>query len=99
MEFDIKIHDNVMIVDASGSITSANANLLEQGIIKKLNGIDQIVIDFEDVDYISSAGARLLLMLEKKMNKINGELIIKNTGKFVKDVLDQTGFSDILNIQ
>ena len=98
MEFDVKVRGNLMEVFVSGSITSANVNSLGDTILEKLYGITKIVIDLKDVDYISSAGARLLLMLKKKMIKVNGDLVINNVGKFVKDVLDQTGFSDILNI-
>lgn len=99
MDIKIDIDGSKMLLSISGSITSNNVNEIENEILKKIYNMKKVVVDLKDVDYISSAGARLLLMLQKKMIKVKGQLIIENTTDFVYDVLKQTGFVDILDIR
>ncbi|MBR4415425.1 MAG: STAS domain-containing protein, partial [Victivallales bacterium] len=63
-----------------------------------LNGITELAFDFAKLDYISSAGLRVLLATNKKMVKA-GKMIIRNVNDVVQEVFDMTGFADILNIE
>ena len=63
-----------------------------------LDGISALVLDFARVAYISSAGLRVLLSTQKKMNAAGGSLTIANAVPAVREVFDITGFSDILNL-
>ena len=63
-----------------------------------LNGINSMILDFKNLEYISSAGLRILLSCQKKMNA-QGTMVIKNARSEIKDVFDMTGFSDILTIE
>ena len=66
--------------------------------ISELEGIDELIINLEKLYYISSAGLRVLLSMQKIMNK-QGSMKIVNATDTVKDIFDVTGFSDILTIE
>ena len=61
-------------------------------------GITELVFDFEKLEYISSAGLRILLAAQKIMNK-QGNMVVKNVNEIVAEVFEVTGFSDILTIE
>lgn len=98
MEYNIDKQDSKVTVDVSGRIDTTTAPQLEEAILPELDGATEVVIDFKNLEYISSAGLRLLLMLQKKMNAANGTFKIMNVNDFVMEVLEMTGFKDILTI-
>ena len=61
-------------------------------------GIDDLVLDFADIEYISSAGLRVLLLVFKQMSA-QGKMKLINVNEVVREVLDITGFLDILNVE
>lgn len=61
-------------------------------------GISELILDFKDLSYISSAGLRLLLILHKEMNT-HGSMKIINANDIVREIFDVTGFSDILTVE
>ncbi|MBQ9680625.1 MAG: STAS domain-containing protein [Ruminococcus sp.] len=63
-----------------------------------IDNVTELVIDFRQVDYISSAGLRLLLSLQKIMNK-QGSMKVTNVNETVKEIFEVTGFSDILTVE
>lgn len=81
-----------------GRLDTTTAPQLEEALKNSLNGIDKLIFDFGAVEYISSAGLRVLLTTHKTMNK-QGKMIIRKVNDIVKEVFDMTGFSDILNIE
>lgn len=85
---------NVAIVGRLDTVTAPD---LEADVNADLAGVDDLVLDFADLQYISSAGLRVILSLQKTMNK-NGKMTIKNVNDTVMDVFEITGFADILNI-
>ena len=98
MEYKIDKNDSKVSVNVSGRIDTTTAPQLEEAILPELDGATEVEIDFKDLEYISSAGLRLLLMLQKKMNAANGTFKIMNVNDFVMEVLEMTGFKDILTI-
>ena len=86
---------NLSLVGRLDTVTSPQ---LQELLDNSLNGIDELVFDFAKLDYISSAGLRVLLATNKKMIK-NGKMIIRNVNDVVQEVFDMTGFADILNIE
>ena len=63
-----------------------------------MNGVKELIFDLAKLDYIASAGLRILLKYQKLMDKTGNEMKIKNVKAEVKEVLDMTGFSDFLHI-
>lgn len=98
MEYKIDKQDDKVNITVSGRIDTTTAPQLEEAILPEIDGAKEVVMDFNELEYISSAGLRLLLMLQKKMNAANGTFTILNVNDFVMEVLEMTGFKDILTI-
>ena len=98
MEYNIDKKDSKVSVKVSGRIDTTTAPQLEEAILPEIDGATEVEIDFKDLEYISSAGLRLLLMLQKKMNASKGSFKILNVNDFVMEVFEMTGFKDILTI-
>jgi len=78
-----------------GRLDAVSALELDKSL--KLDGISDLTVDLAELEYISSAGLRTLLKIQKKMDK-QGSMRIKNIRDNVREVLDMTGFSDFLTI-
>lgn len=81
-----------------GRLDTTTAPQLEAELKSSLEGITNVVMDFEKLEYISSAGLRVLLSAQKVMNK-QGSMVLKNVNENVMDVFEVTGFIDILTIE
>jgi anti-sigma B factor antagonist len=81
-----------------GRLDTTTAPELEQSIENNLEDTAELVFDLASLEYISSAGLRVLLAAQKKMNK-KGSMVIMNANSDIKDIFDVTGFSDIFTIQ
>lgn len=66
--------------------------------MNSFDGLIQVTMDFEKLEYLSSAGLRVLLAAQKKMNK-QGEMVLRNVNETVMEVFEVTGFVDILTIE
>ena len=83
-------------VTVSGRIDTVTAPEFDQFVNDNLGGVTSLVLDFKDVNYVSSAGLRALLSLQKKMNASKGEMKLVNVCEAVHDVFEVTGFDEIL---
>lgn len=83
-------------VELTGRLDTTTAPQLEAAL--ELDGITALAFDFSALDYISSAGLRVLLAAQKTMNK-QGEMKIRNVNSDIMEVFEITGFSDILTIE
>lgn len=81
-----------------GRLDTATAPQLEATLNSVLAGVTSLKFDLEKLDYISSAGLRVLLSAQKTMNK-QGSMVISNVSPEVKEIFDVTGFTDILTIE
>ena len=81
-----------------GRIDTVTAPEFEQAIKDVLPGIKTLRLDFGKLDYISSAGLRVILFAQKAMNS-QGDMVICNAKDEIKEIFDITGFSDILTIE
>lgn len=79
-------------------LDTTTAPQLEQFLNENIDGIKNIVIDMAKLEYISSAGLRVLLSAQKIMNK-QGEMVIRNVNDTIMEVFEVTGFDDILTIE
>ena len=96
MEIKTTTEGTRLTIAVSGRVDTVTAPELEAGL--KFGDATCVVIDLANVPYMSSAGLRLLLAAHKKMLAKGGELQIANVQDVVREVLDITGFSDILNL-
>ena len=87
-----------LTVELEGRLDTVTSPQLEAELRSSVNGITELVFDFSNLDYISSAGLRVLLTAQKVMNK-QGEMKIKNVKPEIMDIFEVTGFIDILNIE
>ena len=81
-----------------GRLETTTAPALEAVIKAELDGITALTFDLSTLDYISSAGLRVLLAAQKKMNK-QGTMKVTGANEIVMEIFDVTGFSDILTIE
>jgi anti-sigma B factor antagonist len=81
-----------------GKLDTTTAPDLDKVFAENLDGVENLVIDMEKLEYISSAGLRSLLVAQKTMNK-QGSMKIKNVNELIMEVFNITGFVDILTIE
>lgn len=81
-----------------GRLDTTTSPELEREIKSNISEVTELFFDFSELEYISSAGLRVLLAAQKIMNK-QGKLVIRHVNEAVLEVFDITGFSDILTIE
>ncbi len=91
--------ENKLIVSVIGRLDTNTSVELETSVKEDMDGVTDLYFDFQELDYISSAGLRVVLMYHKLMNSLSGKLTICNPKEAVMDVFDMTGFSTFLNIK
>ncbi len=81
----------------NGRLDTTTAPELEKELESDLQGVSELTLDFAGLDYISSAGLRVLLSAQKTMRR-QGSMTIKNVNEIIMEIFEVTGFSDILTI-
>ena len=92
------IENGKAVFTLEGRLDTTTAPDLEQKLRASLDGVSELTLDLEKLEYISSAGLRVLLSAQKLMSK-QGEMKVKNVNEAVSEVFEVTGFSDILTIE
>ena len=98
MNIKTKKNGTTVIFTVSGRIDTTTAPALEAEVKPQLGGVTELILDFEDVKYVSSAGLRVLLSLKKIMMK-QGEMKLVKVPAVVSDVFEVTGFDEILTYE
>ncbi len=98
MTINKKQDGTTLYVEAIGRIDTVTVTEAEKMIKGSLDGITELILDFKELDYISSAGLRLLLSLQKIMSK-QGKMVVRNENETIKEIFEVTGFSEILTIE
>ena len=80
-----------------GRLDTTTSPMLETELKQALDGITELTFNFEKLEYISSAGLRILLATQKRMSR-QGSMVVKNVNEVIAEVFEVTGFSDILTI-
>ena len=98
MNVNKKQNGSELLIEVQGGIDSTTAPEFNEILNSSLSGITSLIIDFKGVDYISSAGLRVLLVTYKTMSN-QGNMVIRNANSNVMDIFTMTGFVNILNIE
>ena len=98
MNISIEKNNTLTVMKISGRLDTTTAPELENAINSEGEALTKLVLDFNGVNYISSAGLRVLLTAQKKMN-MQGSMELINVCEDVMDILEMTGFADILEIK
>ena len=98
MTIDIKKIASATTIEVVGRLDTITAPVLEQTINDNMANMQNLVFDFKGLEYISSAGLRVLLSAQKKMQKI-GTMKLVNVCEDVMEIFEMTGFADILVIE
>lgn len=89
---------NELTVILIGRLDTTTAPGLEAELKQSISGVEKLILDFSSLEYLSSAGLRVLLAAQKVMNK-QGEMIVRNVNETIAEIFDVTGFTDILTIE
>lgn len=87
-----------LTLTVAGRLDTSTAPLLETELKRSIDNVTKLTFDFSDLEYISSAGLRVLLSAQKVMNK-QGEMIVKNVNDTILEVFEITGFVELLTIE
>ena len=98
MTMEIKKNADTAVITVTGRLDTTTAPLLEKAITQDIGDAKNLTLDLKDVQYISSAGLRVLLGTQKKMQKI-GSMKVVNVCEAVMEIFEMTGFADILVIE
>lgn len=98
MEIIKTLNGDELTIALVGELNSANAKQVEDVINTSLKGVKSLVFEFKDLEYISSAGLRILLVSKKVMDK-QGTMVVRNPNESVLEIFTITGFKDILDVQ
>ena len=98
MTIEIKRNAEQTIIELAGRLDTTTAPALDKTINEDIAGTKNLVLNVKELEYISSAGLRVLLSAQKKMQKI-GSMKVTNVREEVMEVFEMTGFADILVIE
>ena len=89
---------NELTLILNGRLDTTTAPHLEAELKRSVGGIATLIFDFAALEYLSSAGLRVLLAAQKVMNK-QGDMIVRHVNETISEIFEVTGFADFLNIQ
>ena len=92
------LEGNRLNIALEGRLDTSTAPQLEATLNQSLSGVTELILDFSALEYLSSAGLRVLLSAQKVMNK-QGKMVIRHVNETIMEVFEVTGFVDILTIE
>ena len=98
MNIEIQKNEKECIVWLVGRLDATTAPKLEKTLGENMDNIETLILDFNELEYISSAGLRVVLSVQKQMQQI-GTMKVIHVGQEVMDIFEMTGFVDILHIE
>ncbi|MBW3094229.1 STAS domain-containing protein [Bifidobacterium sp. 64T4] len=99
MEIKGTTQGETLIVELDGRLDTNTAPDLETYLKENMGGLRSLTLDLEHVQYVSSAGLRVFLYAHKELAKAGGALTLRKPNEYVMEVLEATGFTDILAIE
>ena len=91
-------NEKKLTIALDGRLDTTTAPKLEAELKQNISGVEELELDFAGLEYLSSAGLRVLLAAQKVMNR-QGAMVVKNVNETIMEIFEITGFVDVLNIQ
>ncbi|MCR5089371.1 MAG: STAS domain-containing protein [Oscillospiraceae bacterium] len=98
MTINKKLNGTVLTVALGGRLDTTTSPELESELKSSLDNVTELIMDFAELEYISSAGLRVLLSAQKIMNK-QGSMKVIHSNENILEIFEVTGFSDILTLE
>ena len=99
MEVIKNIDGDVLNVKLIGRLDAVTSPQFDKSMLESIDSVKKVVIDLKELEYVASAGLRSLMMVQKKIDQKDGSMVIRNVQVQVMEVLDMTGFDEILTIE
>ncbi len=99
MELTHDLKDSQLTVTVEGRLDTNTSPELEAFLRENLDGVQDLVIDLANTQYVSSAGLRVFLFAYKELVKVDGKVVLRSPNVYIADVLDATGFTDFITIE
>lgn len=99
LQIDKEKTGEMLTVRLNGDLNVKTSPYLEEELTKSLVDVKELILDFAGVEYISSAGLRVLLAMEKTMRRQNGQMKLRNVNPAVKEIIRLAGFLQVMNIE
>jgi len=90
---------NVLTVKPEGRLDTATSPVLENELKKHLDGVQEIIMDFSNVDYISSGGLRVLLATEQLMEARDGSIKLIHVNQHIIEIFELVGFMEVIKVE
>lgn len=87
-----------LTIELSGRLDTTTAPKLETELKQNISGVEELVLDLAALEYLSSAGLRVLLSAQKVMNR-QGSMVVRNANEIIMEIFEVTGFVDVLTIE
>ncbi len=96
---ELKKIDDIVVVYLKNRLDATNAPRLQNEIVPMINeNVNKFILNMQDLEYISSSGLRLIVLMIKKIKQYEGNLMLTNLHPFVENIIDMTGFTQMLTI-
>jgi anti-sigma B factor antagonist len=99
MKINKKQDGNSLKIELEGRLDTTTAPELDEAVKSSIDGVTDLVFDMTGLEYISSAGLRVLLSAQKAMGKVNGNMVVKNINDVIQEIFEVTGFIDIFTVE
>ena len=99
MEIILNVNENKGLITLKGRLDTTTAPELDAKLKELLSTVGDLEFDFKDLEYLSSAGLRVLLSTQKAISANGNKMVIRNVNDTIMDIFDMTGFSSILTIE
>ena len=98
MTIEKTVNGTELTITLSGRLDTTTAPQLETELKESIDGVEHLILDFAALEYLSSAGLRVLLSAQKIMNK-QGSMVVRNVNETIAEIFEVTGFCDVLTIE
>lgn len=98
MKVDFKTQNNILIIKVNGSIDSNTAPEIQEKIFEASADSKNVIIDLSEVDFVSSAGLRVILMIYRQIKSKDGKVVLVGVSEEIRDVMTVTGFANFFEM-